>query len=68
MSIAVSATAKKMLRRLFINGPSRTYCANFIPCVIRTVNDTMPADTKTPQTFQLPFERFAAVGVVENVC
>ncbi|OFW32180.1 MAG: hypothetical protein A3G76_09165 [Acidobacteria bacterium RIFCSPLOWO2_12_FULL_65_11] len=28
----------------------------------------MPADAKTPQAFQLSFEGFAAVRIVEDIC
>ena len=57
-----------MPRSVFIDRHSRTDRHDFGSRIIRTIHDAIPADAKTPQTFQLAFEGVAAVGIVEDIC
>lgn len=61
------AISNDVPRGFFIDRDSRTGCDDFSSCVIRTINDAMAADAKTPKTFQLSFEGFAAVRIVEDI-
>ena len=50
---------------LFINCSTRTNRDDLNICAIGPVNDSMPADAQTPQTFEISFKPLTTVGIFQ---